>query len=181
MNQRSRSPPRWLAFSTLSKDDPPSKIGGRLQLIMERSVVLFLKASLIWLAAGVTLGLGMAVHPPLLVYRSAHIHFLVLGFVTGMIFGVGYHVFPRFAGRPLHHPGLVMPHWWMANLGLAAMAVGFALRARGVPAGPTVLGAGGTSAALGAYLFIYNVWRTLKFAPVPPRTPPRRRSLPVAQ
>ncbi len=148
---------------------------------MERSVVLFLKASLVWLAAGVTLGLGMAVHPPLLAYRSAHIHFLVLGFVTGMIFGVGYHVFPRFAGRRLRHPGLVMPHWWLANLGVAALAAGFALRAHGMAAGPMVLGAGGTSAALGAYLFVYNVWRTLGSAHAPGPTPPRGRSLPVAQ
>ena len=149
---------------------------------MDRPVGLFLKASLIWLAAGVTLGLGMALHPPLLVHRSAHIHLLVLGFVTGMIFGVGYHVFPRFGGRPLHRPGLVMPHWWLANLGVAAMATGFVLRADGVAAAPVILGAGGTSAALGAYLFVYNVWRTLGSAPVVPAgiPPSRRRSLPVA-
>jgi cbb3-type cytochrome oxidase subunit 1 len=148
---------------------------------MERPVVLFLKASLTWLAAGVTLGLGMAVHPPLLLYRSAHIHLLVLGFVTGMIFGVGYHVFPRFAGRGLHRPGLVMPHWWLANLGVAAMALGFALRARGVDGGPMLLGAGGASAALGAYLFVYNVWRTIASATSPRHTPSRGRALPVAQ
>ena len=148
---------------------------------MERSVLLFLKAGLIWLAAGVTLGLGMAVHPPLLVYRSAHIHLLVLGFVTGMIFGVGYHVFPRFAGRPLHSPRLVMPHWWLANLGVAAMGAGFALRARGAGAGPAVLGIGGAAAALGAYLFVYNVWRTLGSVHVPTRIPAGRRALPVAR
>ena len=44
-----------------------------------------------------------------------------------------------------------------------------------------VLGAGGTLAALGAYLFVYNVWRTLGSALVPARMPPRGRSLPVAQ
>ena len=74
---------------------------------MDRPVVLFLKAGLVWLVLGVTLGLCMAAHPPLLAWRAAHIHMLLLGFVTGMIFGVGYHVFPRFAGRPLRrpHPG----------------------------------------------------------------------------
>jgi cbb3-type cytochrome oxidase subunit 1 len=147
---------------------------------VDRPVVLFLKGSLTWLAVGVTLGLGMAVHPALLVYRSAHIHLLVLGFVTGMIFGVGYHVFPRFAGRPLHRAGLVMPHWWLTNLGVAAMAAGFVLRARGVSAGHVILGVGGTSAALGAYLFVYNVWRTLGSAHPAATLPVRRRSLPVA-
>jgi Cytochrome C and Quinol oxidase polypeptide I len=63
------------------------------------------------------------------VYRAAHIHMLLLGFVTGMIFGVGYHVFPRFAARPLASPRLMRLHWWLANAGVAAMAVAFALRA----------------------------------------------------
>jgi cbb3-type cytochrome oxidase subunit 1 len=153
------------------------------ELSVDRAVVLFLKASLVWLAGGVTLGLGMAVHPPLLILRSAHIHVLVIGFVTGMIFGVGYHVFPRFAGRPLHRSGLVMPHWWLTNLGVAAMAAGFVLRAVGVGAGPAVLGVGGASAAVGAYLFVYNVWRTLGTAAAapPPVSSGHRRPLPVAQ
>jgi hypothetical protein len=56
---------------------------------MDPAVVLFLRTSLLWLVAGVTLGLGMAVSPALVVYRAAHIHMLLLGFVTGMIFGVG--------------------------------------------------------------------------------------------
>jgi hypothetical protein len=50
---------------------------------MDRTVILFLKASLAWLVAGVTLGVGMALAPSLTVYRAAHIHVLLLGFVTG--------------------------------------------------------------------------------------------------
>ncbi|MGH7579642.1 MAG: hypothetical protein ACREM9_05680 [Gemmatimonadales bacterium] len=149
---------------------------------MDRPVVLFLKAGLAWLVTGVTLGLCMAVHPPLLAWRAAHIHLLLLGFVTGMIFGVGYHVFPRFAGRPLRRPGLMMPHWWLANGGVAAMATGFILRAEGVAWSPALLGAGGTAAALGAYLFAWNIWRTLD-APVTPRaaSPARGPALPMVQ
>ena len=149
---------------------------------MDRVVVLFLKASLTWLVAGVTLGMGMAVHPPLLVYRSAHIHLLLLGFVTGMIFGVGYHVFPRFAGGRLRSPGLVLAHWWLANGGVAAMAAAFVLRGGGTSGSPALLGAGGAAAAIGAYLFAYNIWRTLD-AVAPPRTvpPSRRPALPVVE
>jgi hypothetical protein len=61
------------------------------------------------------------------------------------------------------------------------MAAGFALRARGAMAGPPVLGAGGVAAALGAYLFVYNVWRTLGSARVATGAPVGRRSLPVAR
>lgn len=149
---------------------------------MDPTVVLFLRTSLLWLVAGVTLGLGMAVSPALVVYRAAHIHMLLLGFVTGMIFGVGYHVFPRFAARPLASPRLVRLHWWLANAGVAAMAVAFALRAAAVPWSPVLLGAGGTSAAVGAYLFAWNVWRTLGgSAPRRPVAGARRVALPTVQ
>jgi cbb3-type cytochrome oxidase subunit 1 len=128
---------------------------------MDPVVVLFLRASLVWLVAGVTLGVGMAVRPAMVTYRTAHIHMLLLGFVAGMIFGVGYHVFPRFAGHPLWSRRLVRLHWWLANAGVAVMAAAFALRAGGVTWSHALLGAGGTSAALGAYLFAWNIWRTL--------------------
>ena len=44
-----------------------------------------------------------------------------------------------FAGRSLRHPGLMMPHWWLANGGVAAMAGAFILRAegRGLESGAT--------------------------------------------
>jgi cbb3-type cytochrome oxidase subunit 1 len=149
---------------------------------MNRPVVLFLRASLVWLVAGVTLGVGMAVSPALLVYRAAHIHLLLLGFVTGMIFGVGYHVFPRFAGRPLQAPRLVMVHWWLANAGVGAMGTAFALRAEGVAWSPALLGTGGTAAALGAYLFAWNIWRTLgRLRPLPPAASARGVSLPTVR
>ncbi len=150
---------------------------------MDRGVVLFLRASLVWLVAGVTLGVGMAASPALVVYRAAHIHLLLLGFVTGMIFGVGYHVFPRFAGRPLHAPRLVLLHWWLANGGVCTMAVAFALRPRGVAWSGALLAAGGSAAALGAYLFAYNIWRTLGAAARPRGVPDTARGpgLPVVQ
>ena len=142
-------------------------------MTMDPAVVLFIRASLVWLVAGVTLGVGMAVSPALVVYRTAHIHFLLLGFVTGMIFGVGYHVFPRFAGRALRSPRLMLAHWWLANAGVGAIGAAFALRASGVSWAPALLAAGGSAAALGAYLFAWNVWRTLgrPLAHRPPRLP----------
>jgi cbb3-type cytochrome oxidase subunit 1 len=86
----------------------------------------------------------------------------LLGFVTMMIYGVAYHVIPRFTGHPLHAPRLAGAQWWLANVGLATMAVGFALRANGslAPATATIA-TGGTLAALAAYSFVYNIWRTI--------------------
>jgi cbb3-type cytochrome oxidase subunit 1 len=96
-----------------------------------------------------------------------------------MIYGVAYHVVPRFFGHPLHNRKLGGVHWWLSNVGLALMVVGFVMAphsgARSVP----VLGTGGTLSALGAFAFIYNVWRTIGGQAALRRiqnTPPSRRA-----
>lgn len=128
---------------------------------MDWYVKAFMKASLAWLACGVTLGVAMAVDPQLLVYRPAHVHMNLLGFVTMMIYGVAYHVVPRFTGHPLFSRKLAGWHWWMANIGLALMVTGFVLESHVVIPARIVLGTGGTIEALSAYAFVYNVWRTI--------------------
>jgi cbb3-type cytochrome oxidase subunit 1 len=121
----------------------------------------FIKASVAWLALGVTLGVAMAMHPAWVIYRPAHLHMNLLGFVAMMIFGVAYHVLPRFTGHPLHSRRLAAAHWWIANLGLVLFAAGFMLAPHGRRFGAMLIAAGGTLSALGAYSFVYNVWRTL--------------------
>ena len=121
----------------------------------------FLKSSLAWLALGVTLGVAMAAHPVWTVYRLAHVHMLLLGFVTMMIYGVAYHVIPHFVGFRLHRPHLAGAHWWIANAGLLLMVSGFIARVFSPSAGTIVLATGGALSAVGAYLFVYVIWRTI--------------------
>lgn len=128
---------------------------------MEWFVKAFVKASLAWLALAVTLGVCMAAHPVWIVYRPAHLHMALLGFVTMMIYGVAYHVIPRFSGFALHGRRAAGIHWYLSNVGLALMATGFVLRPHGFGASTPVLVAGGTLSALGAYTFAYVLWRTM--------------------
>jgi cytochrome c oxidase cbb3-type subunit 1 len=128
---------------------------------MDWFVKAFVKASLAWLGLGVTLGVCMAAHPVWTIYRPAHVHMNLLGFVTMMIYGVAYHVIPRFTGHMLYSRRLAGGQWWMSNVGLAGMVCGFFLRPHVAAAGTAVLVVGGVLAALGAYGFIYNVWRTI--------------------
>ena len=144
---------------------------------MEWFVRAFLRASLAWLALGVTLGVGIAVNPAWIVYRPAHVHMNLIGFVTMMIFGVAYHVIPRFTGRALHARALAGAQFWVCNAGLAGMVTGFVLRAHHGRAGTIVLIAGGVLEAIGAYGFAYNIWRTLGVKE--PARPARARPLPV--
>jgi len=128
---------------------------------MEWFVRAFLKASLAWLALGVTLGVAMAAHPVWTVYLPAHMHMVMLGFVTMMIFGVAYHVIPRFTGFPLHNRRAAGVHWWISNAGLALMVCGFVTRVWRAGEGTIVLAIGGTLSAIGAYIFVYVIWRTV--------------------
>jgi cbb3-type cytochrome oxidase subunit 1 len=129
---------------------------------MEPFVRGFIRSSLAWLGVGVLLGVLMAWWPgEHLVYRAAHAHANVLGFVSMMIFGVAYHVIPRFAGNPLRSRPLAWIHLWLANLGLAGLVVGWIGRVWiGAPANG-LLPVGAALSAAGSFCFIYNIWRTL--------------------
>jgi cbb3-type cytochrome oxidase subunit 1 len=120
----------------------------------------FLKSGLVWLALGATLGAAMALRPAWLVYRPAHLHMNLLGFVSMSIAGVAYHVVPRFTGHPLFSRRLATLHWWLANVGLVVLAAGFLLMAAGRGyAAP--LGVGGVLTAVAALCFVVNIWGTI--------------------
>lgn len=148
---------------------------------MERYVTGFLRASLLWLVIGTGLGAAMAIHPAWVVYRPAHLHLLLLGFVMMMIAGVAYHVIPRFTAAPLHAPRLAMAHWGVANLGLVLLVTGFLMRPTGGVLVTPLLALGGTASAAGAWMLAWNLWRTLDRAIAPPSRLPRARPpLPAA-
>jgi cbb3-type cytochrome oxidase subunit 1 len=124
----------------------------------------FIRASLLWFVAGITLGLAMAIHPAWVVYRPAHAHMNLVGFVVMMIFGVGYQMLPRFFGHPIHSRKLAAAHFWMANLGLAGMVAGFFLAPSIGEKSIPVTATGGLIWAFGAYGFAYNMWMTFNAA-----------------
>jgi cbb3-type cytochrome oxidase subunit 1 len=128
---------------------------------MDWLVRAFIKASVTWLALGVMVGVAMGIHPTWTVYRTAHMHIMLLGFVAMMIFGVAYHVIPRFAGHPLHDRRAALAHWWLANTGLTAMVIGFVGRANAASGATAAISAGGVLSGIGAYVFAYLVWQTI--------------------
>jgi cytochrome c oxidase cbb3-type subunit 1 len=79
-----------------------------------------------------------------------------------MIFGVGYHILPRFTGRPLHNAKLADVHLWLANIGLIGMSVFWILDA-GFERYAFEFLAVLSSIILGISMvvFIYNMWKSL--------------------
>jgi cytochrome c oxidase cbb3-type subunit 1 len=129
---------------------------------MELYVRGFVRASLVWLGIGVVIGLSMVIAPmQAAVYRPAHMHANLLGFVSMMIFGVAYHVLPRFAGKPLWSRRAALAHLVVANAGLALLVGGWLTRVQLPRAGSAALVAGAVASAVGAFLFIGNIWRTI--------------------
>ena len=90
---------------------------------MDRYVRNFIIMSVVYLGAASVLGIGMMLYDELQSFRFVHSHFMLLGWVSMMIYGVGYHILPKFAGKLLKYPALAEAQFWIANLGLIGMAV----------------------------------------------------------
>lgn len=148
---------------------------------MDWFVKAFIRASLAWFALGIVAGLAIAAYPTWVAYRPAHAHMTVVGFLTMMVFGVGYQLLPRLFGHPLHSRGLAVGHWWLANIGLAAMVVGFVLTPHIGPRAAPVTSGGGLLFALGALGFVYNLWRTFNAADARARLRAIERMLPTIE
>src|SRR5687768_14521322 len=152
---------------------------------MDWFVKAFIRASLVWFALGIILGLAMAMQPAWVIYRPAHAHMVVAGFITMMVFGVGYQLLPRLFGFALHSRRLAIAHWWLGNLGLGGMVAGFFATPHVGARAAWVTGSGGILFATGALAFVYNMWRTFDKADARQRerivVALRERGLPTAE
>lgn len=131
---------------------------------MEWFIKAFIRASLLWFAAGIILGVGMAIEPGWVVFRPAHAHMNVVGFLSMLVFGVGYQLLPRLFGHALFSQRLAAAHLFLANAGLIGLVAGFFLQARSAPAARWFMAGGGTLYALGALFWVWNLWHTFNAA-----------------
>lgn len=91
---------------------------------MEKYPKLFVLAATIYLVTAVLMGLGFTVGvlDPL-AGKFVHIHIGLLGFIAMFIYGLAYHVLPRFNAKPIRRQYLVPTHFYLVNAGLIGMAV----------------------------------------------------------
>jgi heme/copper-type cytochrome/quinol oxidase subunit 1 len=146
---------------------------------MDWFVRYFIKSALVFLGLGILMGIWLGFSPNAIIYRPAHAHLNLLGFASMFIFGVAYHVIPRFTGHPLHSHRMAEVHWWASNSGLVILVFGFLLLPW-LPDARWAVEVGAVLAAAGAFLFIYNLWRTLDGSgPKPRRDDGTGRKLPM--
>jgi hypothetical protein len=83
-----------------------------------------IRAAFLFLALGILLGVTIAfdraLGPPL---RPVHMELNLWGWVTLLIYGMAYHMLPRFAGRPLRWPRLAEAQSWLAIAGVALVVI----------------------------------------------------------
>ncbi len=88
---------------------------------MDRYTKGFVVAALVYFFLAAVLGIWMGGTDAAEWVRFAHVHFNLLGFMSMMIYGVGYFILPRFNGRTLRWPSWVPIHFFLANIGLIGM------------------------------------------------------------
>ena len=94
---------------------------------MDRFVRNFIVVSIVYLGISSILGICMLGNQSLMSLKFVHSHLNMLGWVSMMIYGVGYHVLPRFSGRPLRYPKMGELQFWAANTGLIGMLAFYTL------------------------------------------------------
>lgn len=132
---------------------------------MSRLTILFIKSSLIYFAIAVLVGLDITFMPGHLgSMMPVHAHLMLLGWITMMIYGVAYHILPRFSASPLYSDKMANVQFYLAHIGLIGMAVSFAMRSY-VNAGGMLLIVFSIIEAISIILFVFNMLMTLPKAP----------------
>jgi hypothetical protein len=113
-----------------------------------------IKAAFVYLALGLALGVSFAISRPLgATLRPLHAELNLWGWTTLLIYGMGYHMLPRFCGRPLRRVRLAGLQSWLAIGGVAAASLGWLLGLPTPPAGRALLVAGGLAQLAAALIF----------------------------
>lgn len=87
-----------------------------------------IKAAFLALAAGILLGALFAIDRPLgAMLRPLHAELNLWGWTTLLIYGMAYHMLPRFAGRPLLRQRAAHTQSWLAIAGVALASLGWGL------------------------------------------------------
>ncbi len=130
---------------------------------MDRFVKNFIIASIVYLALSSVIGVLMAVNTDFQTLKFMHSHFMLLGWVSMMIYGVGYHILPRFSGRLLKSKTIGELQFWLSNIGLIMLTVFYTMRIYNPEAGiyTTLIAIGGFTEVLSIVLFLYNMLATI--------------------
>lgn len=121
----------------------------------------FIRASLVYFFIAAILGIimiSMRSYPAQLLFT--HVHLNLLGWMSMMIYGVAYHILPRFSGKPLAYPKIGNLQFYLTNIGLVGLVCFRPIHPLAeIFAGIQVVSVG---------LFVFNIWVSI----LPPKPEP---------
>jgi cbb3-type cytochrome oxidase subunit 1 len=129
---------------------------------MDRYVKGFIVMSIVYLGVAAVLGIVMLGNQNIMALKFVHSHLNMLGWVSMMIYGVGYHILPRFMGRPVYSNKIGETQFYLGNISLIALLVFYTLNV--FSPGDlyrTLTMLSGAVQALTIFLFFYNMLMTL--------------------
>jgi cytochrome c oxidase cbb3-type subunit 1 len=131
---------------------------------MEPVIVWYLRMSVVYFVVGTLIGFAMLLWPSESgYYVPIHVHLNLLGFMSMMIYGVGYHILPKFSGTYIYSPRIMKIQFWMANAGLIGMSVSWPFVMRGDAAlSETILIVSALLSIISVLLFTFNILKTIK-------------------
>jgi cytochrome c oxidase cbb3-type subunit 1 len=129
---------------------------------MDRFARWFIIMSIVYLGLAAGLGIVMLGSDKAMSLKFVHSHLNMLGWVSMMIYGVGYHILPRFMGRPLYSTKIGEAQFWLANIGLVVMLFFYTANVYS-PSGVYVMLSitAGVVELASIFLFFYNMLMTL--------------------
>ena len=129
---------------------------------MDKFVKGFIVMSIVYLGIAAVMGIVMLGNQNMMAMKFVHSHLNMLGWVSMMIYGVGYHILPRFMGRPLYSNKIGEVQFYLANLSLVFMLVFYTLNIYS-PSSlfQTITVVSGAVQAFTIFLFFYNMLMTL--------------------
>ena len=129
---------------------------------MDKYAKAFVRASLIYLGIGTLMGGWMVLSPGFrFALTRVHVHILLLGFMAMMIYGVGYHILPRFMGRPVYSHRLGNIQVWLANITLIGLSTSWILEASQSGTWHSLAILFGMGQVISVFLFILNLWMSM--------------------
>ena len=129
---------------------------------MDKYAKAFVRASLIYLGIGTLMGGWMILSPDFrFALTRVHVHILLLGFMAMMIYGVGYHILPRFMGRPVYSHRLGNIQVWLANITLIGLSTSWILEASQGGTWHSLAILFGMGQVISVFLFIINLWMSM--------------------
>ncbi|MDH4163421.1 MAG: hypothetical protein OEW15_12135 [Nitrospirota bacterium] len=129
---------------------------------METFVRRFIIMSIVYLGLAAVVGIAMLGSEKAMALKFVHSHLNMLGWVSMMIYGVGYHILPKFMGRQMHSKKIGEVQFWMANVGLVVMLAAYTLNLYNPSSALVALTVlAGVVELVSVFLFFYNMLKTM--------------------